>query len=84
MSLIEVKNFVIVGDTIVALGHFYKVQQSYSMYPFPSSHIGEYLVSDISNELHAYDINDILYIAVRLPTSVLLDGSFVFFPLKRK
>jgi type IV secretory pathway VirB6-like protein len=51
---------------------------------FRSHRIGEYLVSDIFNELHAYDINDILYKAVRLPTSVLLDGSFVVFPLKRK
>ncbi|KAK4017344.1 hypothetical protein OUZ56_032291 [Daphnia magna] len=33
-----------VGDVIVAIGHLYKTQQSYSTYPFQSSNIGKYLI----------------------------------------
>ncbi|KAK4004164.1 hypothetical protein OUZ56_005909 [Daphnia magna] len=77
MSVIEVKNFVIVGDATVVIGHLYKTQQSYSVYPFQSSNICEYLVSELSTELRAYDVYDILYKAVRLPTSLFLDGSFL-------
>ncbi|KAI9558376.1 hypothetical protein GHT06_015147 [Daphnia sinensis] len=84
MSVIEVKNFVIVGDATFVIGHLYKTQQSYSVYPFQSSNICEYLVSELSTELRAYDVYDILYKAVRLPTSLFLDGSFVVFPLRRK
>ncbi|XP_045023926.1 uncharacterized protein LOC116932495 [Daphnia magna] len=84
LSVIEVKNFVIVGDATVVIGHLYKTQQSYSVYPFQSSNISEYLVSELSTELRASDVYDILYKAVRLPTFLFLDGSFVVFPLRKK
>jgi hypothetical protein len=83
-SVIAVLNFVKIVGTVFAVGHRYAIQRNHSMYPCASSNIGEYFVSNPNTDLNAFPVNDILYKAVRLPTSVSSSSSFVVFPLKRK
>lgn len=82
MSVVVIADFVKCTNFVVAVGKKYECQRDVYSYPCQSSVIGEFLVSSPSGFL-CWNINDILYKAVRLPTSPTLD-SFVVFPLKRK
>ena len=83
LSVVVVINFVKTFDNRnVIIGQKFSVQQDVYEQPIRSSALNEYKVSHLSN-MQAWDINDVLYKAVKIPETFPHGNSFIVFPLIR-
>ena len=79
--VIIVQNFVQFNDQKYVVGRVFLTQQDYYLRPVPSSVLYEFKVSNLSEIVHAWNVEDIMYKCVKLPVSLGNFESFATFPL---
>lgn len=80
-QIVVIKNFVKFQGQIYVLGNRYLKLDDMYTYPLPSSRLNEILASQLSPNLEAFRLIDVLWKAVRIPTTIPENESFFVCPL---